>query len=56
MKQYIKSCTEFINESDTEYQEFFRKKLEDYGVKSPSELSDSEKKKFFNEIKSEWKG
>lgn len=41
---------------ETPYQKFFKKKLEKYGVKSPEELSKSEKKKFFNEIKKEWIG
>lgn len=46
----------FLYESDEskEYQEFFKKKLAAYGVKSPSELSDEEKKKFFAEIEKEW--
>lgn len=46
-----------INESEAQdkYREFFRKKLEEYGVDSPSSLSDEDKSKFFSEIKSEWK-
>jgi hypothetical protein len=43
-------------EKTTEYQKFFAKKLEKYGVKSPSELSDEDKKKFYDEVDSEWKG
>jgi hypothetical protein len=39
----------------TAYQEFFQKKLKKYNVKSPSELKGDEKKKFFDEIDSEWK-
>ena len=39
-----------------EYQAFFNKKLKKYGVKSPSELSVEDKKKFYNEIDKEWKG
>lgn len=47
-----------INESEKQdaYQEFFKNKLKDYGVESPSELSEEDKSKFFSEIKSEWKG
>lgn len=55
----MKSLFEHISplfEEDNEYQKFFRSKLEQYKVKSPSELSDEDKKKFFAEIKSEWKG
>ena len=37
------------------YMEFFQEKLKKYNVKSPTELSDDEKKKFFEEIDSEWK-
>ena len=33
---------------------FFAGKLKKYGVKSPSELSDEEKKKFFSEIEKDW--
>ena len=43
-------------EEDSEYQEFFSKKLEKWGVKSPAELDKADKKKFFDEIDSEWKG
>ena len=41
---------------ETEYQKFFTKKLEKFGVKSPAELSDEDKKKFFDEIDAEWEG
>ena len=41
-------------ENQKDYREFFRKKLEKYGVDSPSELSDADKKKFYNEIHNEW--
>ena len=40
---------------ETEYQKFFAKKLEKFGVSSPAELSDEDKKKFFSEIEAEWK-
>ena len=39
-----------------EYDDFFESKLKEYGVKSPAELDDAEKKKFFNEIDKEWTG
>lgn len=45
----------FLNEK-ADYKEFFQKKLEKYGVKSPSELSKEKKKEFFDEIDKEWKG
>lgn len=37
-----------------EYTKFFNKKLKKYKVKSPSQLSNSDKKKFFDEIEKEW--
>ena len=43
-------------EGDKEdYMKFFAGKLKKYGVKSPSELDDEQKKKFFNEIEKDWK-
>lgn len=51
----IRKIGNFLNE-ESEYQKFFNKKLEKYGVKSPDELSDEEKKKFYNEVDKEWKG
>ena len=43
-------------EGDKEdYMKFFASKLKKYGVKSPAELDDEKKKKFFNEIEKDWK-
>lgn len=46
-----------INESEDgdKYKEFFENKLKQYGVSSPAELSEEDKKKFFTEIRNEWK-
>jgi len=57
----MKTLTQIINEAEKskkqkEYQDFFNKKLSDFGVDSPAKLSDSEKKKFFDEVEKEWKG
>jgi len=41
---------------NTEYQEFFQKKLKEHGVSSPSELEGEKKKKFFDEVDKGWKG
>lgn len=38
------------------YKDFFNKKLEKYGVKSATELSGEDKKKFFDEVDAEWEG
>ncbi len=37
-----------------EYTKFINAKLKKYGVKSPAELSDEDKKKFYNEVDKEW--
>ena len=53
---------EWLRESDEKkegkesYKDFFQGKLDKYKVKSPSELSDEDKSKFFDEIDSEWEG
>lgn len=54
----MKSFREWLveKEEQSEYQKFFTKKLEKYSVKSPSELSKEDKKKFFAEIEAEWTG
>lgn len=39
---------------DTEYQEFFKAALKKFGSKTPADMDDEEKKKFFNYIESEW--
>jgi len=40
--------------NNSEYRKFFEKTLKKFGVESPEDLSDSDKKKFFNEIDSGW--
>ena len=53
----MKNFKSFMLEgSKEEYQKFFNGKLAKWKVKSPSELSDADKKKFFDEIDKEWKG
>ena len=43
-----------LSPDQKKYREFFEKKLKEYDANSPAELSDADKKKFFNEIDSEW--
>ena len=44
------------NEEDTEYQKFFRKALEKFGVDSPADFESEEKKKeFFDYVDKEYK-
>ena len=45
-----------VEGSKEEYQKFFDGKLAKWKIKSPAELSDEDKKKFFDEIDKEWKG
>jgi hypothetical protein len=60
MKDILEKINLFLptNESQKsdKYQEFFKKKLKEYKVDSPAKLSAADKKKFFAEIKKEWKG
>ena len=51
----LKKIEKYLKEEDKEYKEFFEKMLKKYGVKSPEELSDEDKKKFYNEIDREFK-
>lgn len=39
---------------ESEYQDFFKKTLEEFGVESPAELDDEKKKEFFNYIEKNW--
>jgi hypothetical protein len=43
-----------LSPEQKEYRAFFEKKLKKYKVKSPAELSDEDKKKFFDEVEKEW--
>lgn len=52
----LEKIDKYLQEQSAEYKAFFEKKLKEYGVSSPAELSDEDKKKFFNEIDKEWKG
>ena len=39
-----------------EYQAFFNKTLKSFGVDEPDELSDADKKEFFDKVDKGWKG
>jgi len=45
-----------VSGDKAEYKKFFDKKLKKFGVTSPDELEGADKKKFFDEIDSEWDG
>ena len=44
-----------VSEKDGEYEKFFQGAMKKFGIKSPSELSDDEKKKFFNYVDKNYK-
>jgi len=46
---------EVIQEEKAEYEKFFRAMLKKHGVSSPAELSDEEKREFFNQVDSQYK-
>jgi len=50
----IKKIDRFLVNEES-YEEFFKKKLKEWNISSPTELSDEDKKKFFEQIKNEWK-
>lgn len=59
MKTLLERINEILKETDhlhersspdDHYTEFFNKKLKEYGVKSPDELSKKKRKQFFDEI------
>lgn len=45
-----------INEGDDAYEAFFRKALEKFGKSGVAEMTDDEKKEFFNYIEKNYKG
>lgn len=56
MSKVIDRINKILNEKDDSgYDEFFKKMLAKYKVSSPDELSDEEKKKFFQEVEDGWK-
>lgn len=56
MRQTFRQWMNEKEGTETEYQKFFKKKCEEYGVKSPLELTAEDKKKFFSEVEKEWTG
>jgi len=42
-------------EKESEYDIYFKNKLKEYGVNSPSELNDEDKRKFFDDVDAGWK-
>ena len=54
-KERLKEIIKDVLREETEYQKFFKKALEKAG-KSIPQMSDDEKKTFFNKIDAAWKG
>ncbi len=54
-KERLKELVKEVMVEESEYQEFFKKALEKAG-KGINDMSDDEKKSFFNKIDSTWKG
>ena len=54
-KERLKEIIKDVLREETEYQKFFKKALENSG-KSIPQMSDDEKKAFFNKIDAAWKG
>lgn len=47
---------EELSPKQKEYRAFFDKALKKFGASSPAKMDDGEKKKFFNYVKTNWKG
>ena len=54
-KEELKNIVRDVMKEESEYQTFFKKALEKAG-KSLPQMSDDEKKAFFNKIQKTWKG
>ena len=54
-KERLKEIIKDVLREETEYQKFYKKALEKSG-KSIPQMSDDEKKAFFNKIDAAWKG
>lgn len=43
-----------LSAKQIEYRKFFKEKLQQFNAKSPADLTEDDKKKFFSGIKAEW--
>jgi hypothetical protein len=53
-RQRLKEIIKSAMSEEKEYEEFFRSELEKAGFSSPAEMSDAEKREFFNKIDADW--
>ncbi|NIV34157.1 MAG: hypothetical protein GWN58_33320 [Anaerolineae bacterium] len=54
-KDYLGKGPEGASGDKDAYQAYFEKKMKSWGIKSPEDLDDAKKKKFFNEVDEGWK-
>lgn len=50
-RENLKNIVREVMKEEEEYQKIFHKMMDKFGVNSPAELSDEQKKKFFNLVK-----
>ena len=50
-REHFKNIVREVMKEESEYQRIFQKMLSKFGVKSPADLSDDQKKKFFTMVK-----
>tara|TARA_B100001123_G_C15223169_1_gene992104 strand:- start:806 stop:1003 length:198 start_codon:yes stop_codon:yes gene_type:complete len=53
LKELVRKVYE---QEKTAYQQFFEKALTKFGIKSPDDLGDDQKAKFYNYVDSNWQG
>lgn len=44
-----------VNEASTEYDKLFKELMDKWDIKSPDELKERDRKKFFQEVEKKWK-
>ena len=54
-KSHLREVVNSVIREETEYQAYFKKMLDKYGKDSPADMSDEEKKEFFNAVDKGWK-
>ena len=50
-KEHFKNIVREVMKEEEEYQKVFHKMMDKFGISSPADLSDEQKKKFFNAVK-----
>ena len=56
IKEGEESIDNILGEKESAYQKYFKSKLEKYGVESPNDLDEEQKKEFFDDVDAGWKG